>query len=205
METTEKTTLSDDIINGVKKAIAELEEFRLQAALGKAEAQDAFESAKKQLHLFIHEAGQKLNDVKDTSKETTEKIKAAFEMLIVHLALGKAESKELFEEQRKKISVALDELEAHVKNNKTANEYYTKILLEIGKFRIKLEILKLRFELNKLEARMEFGDMKTELLKRFSEIKGHLEKKEAEAKAGWVHFSDEISDAYSQIRKLFVK
>ena len=47
METTATTSITEKIISGLKKAAVELEEFRLQAALGKAEAHDAYEKAKK--------------------------------------------------------------------------------------------------------------------------------------------------------------
>lgn len=205
METLEQTSLSDKIINGLKKAATELEEFRLQAALGKAEAHDVYDEVKKKFNKYVHESKLRLDNAKDIAKEKSVQIKALLETIQVQLALGKAESKEAFETQRKKITKALNELEEHIKKNKTANEYYTKLLLEIGKFRIKLDILKMRYELNKLETRIEFEERKKDLSKKLSDIKKRLLKKEEEAEGKWEHFRDEISDAYSHLKKAFVR
>ena len=49
MEIIEKNKTADKIIDGVKKAISEIEELRVKIALGKAEAQDLFEDTKKKI------------------------------------------------------------------------------------------------------------------------------------------------------------
>lgn len=203
METTEKTTLTEKIIIGLKKASVELEEFRLQAALGKAEAHDVFEDAKKKFNKILHESIIKIDSAKVEVKEKSTQLKTLLETLQVQLALGKAEGKEAFEAQRKKIDRALNEVESFLKRNKTANEYSAKVLLELGKFRIKLDILKLRYELNKLQARIKFNEKKKDLTKRLSDIKKRLLNNETEV--GWEHFRDEISDAYSHLKKAFVR
>ena len=205
METTEKGSLSDTIIDGVKKAILELEEFRLQAALGKAEAHDAFEGAKKKFNTFVHEAKLKLDNAKDVVKERSVQLKTLLETLQVQLALGKAETKEVFEEQRKKIAHALNELETLIKKNKTTDEFYTRLQMEVEKFKIKLDILKLRYDLNKLEARNEFEEKKVDFSQKLSDLKKRLEKKEGEVQDKWEHFRTEITDAYSHLKKAFVK
>lgn len=46
MEPTHEKTISDKIIEGLNKAITEMEELRVQAALGKYEARDLYEEAK---------------------------------------------------------------------------------------------------------------------------------------------------------------
>jgi hypothetical protein len=203
METTEKTNLTDKIISGLKKAAVELEEFRLQAALGKAEARDVYDDAKKKFNRYIHESKIKLDSAKITVKDKSIQLRTLLETLQVQLALGKAESKEAFESQRKKIAKAINELEVFISNNKLANEYSTKLLLEAGKFRIKLDILKMRYELNKLETRIKLEDKKKDLAKKISEVKKRLLNNEVEV--GWEHFKDEISDAYSHFKKAFVK
>ncbi|TAL59309.1 MAG: hypothetical protein EPN85_09615 [Bacteroidetes bacterium] len=203
METIEKTPLSEKIVMGLKKAVVELEDFRLQAALGKAEARDVYEEAKKKFDKYVNEAKVRVEDAKDTARERSTQLKALLETLQVQLSLGKAESKEIFKVQQKKITKALNDLEAFIKKNKTANEYYTKLLMEAGKFRVKLDILKMRWELNRLETRIEFDDKKKELLRKLSDVKNRLTKNE-EADKKWEHFKDDISDAYSHLKKAFV-
>ena len=47
MENTENTQFLDKVVQSLKKAVVEVEEFQVQAALGKAEAQDKYEEVKK--------------------------------------------------------------------------------------------------------------------------------------------------------------
>ena len=204
METTQETSATNAIINGVKKALTELEEFRVQAALGKAEAHDAFEGAKKKFNEYLHEARQRFESAKDTAAEKSTQVKTAFETLQVQLALGKAETKEVFEEQRKKIFNALNELETIIKRNNTTNEYYNRLQMELEKFRIKVDIIKLRYDLNKLDARSEFESKKTDFSKKLDAIKKRLEGKEAAAHGKWDNFKDEITEAYSHLRNAIV-
>lgn len=205
MATADKTTLTEKVIAGMKKATVELEEFRVQAALGKAEARDVYEDVKRKLNKFVHEHKQDLGDAEIIARDKAVKLKTLLETLQVQLALGKAESKQVFEVQRKKIEKALNDLETFLKNNKIANEYYTRLLMEAGKFRIKLDILKLRYELNKLEARIEFKSKQKEYSKKIEDIKKTLVKREKEAELKMQQFKDEISGAYIHLKRVFEK
>jgi hypothetical protein len=204
METIEKTSLTDKIINGLKKAIEELEQFRLQASLGKAEAKDVYEEVKKKFNLYVHEAKLQINGIKEIAKEKSTELKTALEELQVQLALGKAETKEIFEEQRKKITHALSSLEAFIHSNKTSNEYYTKLMMESEKFKLKLDILHLQYKLSKLSKLEKMDEKKESLSKILSDIKNRLAKTEKEAEGKWDHFHEEISNAYSHLKKAFV-
>jgi len=205
METITQETLSEKIIEGLRRAATELEKFRLQAALGKAEAVEAYEEAKKKLNHFIHESRAKLDEMKDLAMERSTQIKAALEILQVQLALGKAETKEIFEAQKKKIINALTALETLLQKNKTTDEYYSRLKIEIEKFKIKLEILKLRNRLHQLSPEEEIKSSRSEFSKILSDITKRLLKKEEEAELKWGSFRDEISEAFSHFRKAFVR
>lgn len=205
METTQQTSFTDKIINGLKRAALELEEFRLQAALGKAEARDVYEGAKKIFNTYIHEAKIRLESDKGRSKEKTIQLKILLETLQVQLTLGKAESREIFEAQAKKISRVLSEVESLIKKNKVIDLHYAELLMEIEKFRIKLEILKLQYELKKIDAHEEFEAKKKDFLKNLSDIKASLLKKEKNLEDKWEHFRDEVSNVYSRLKKTFAK
>ena len=204
METLEKTSLSEKIISGLKKAAIELEEFRLQAALGKSEAKAAYEEANKKFSNYVHEAKLRVNKVKGMVKEKSSLLQAAFETLQVQLALGKAESNEMFEAQLKKIIRALKDIEVLIRKNKTVDLYYAELQMEIEKFRIKLDILKLQYELKKTGVHEEFEEKKRNFLKDIYEIKKRLLDKEYKVEAKWEHFHDEISHAYFHFKKAFV-
>lgn len=201
----EKVSFSDTIIKGLKKAATELEEFRLQSALGKAEAKDAFEVAKKMFNKYVHETKIRIDDARNISKERYTQLKTALETLQVQLALGKAETKEAFEHQRKKIVLALNALEMVLRKNKTSDKYYAKLQIEVKKFNIKLDILKLRFELNKLGVRSDFDHKKIDFSDKLVNIKKRLLKKEKEIENRWEYFNNEITVAYSHLKRAFVK
>jgi hypothetical protein len=55
-----ENTITDKIIAGLRKAADEMEELRVQIALGKLEARDLYEEKKKQFNHFLHEAKQKM-------------------------------------------------------------------------------------------------------------------------------------------------
>ena len=196
METT--TTLTEKIVNGLRKSATELEKFRLQAALGKAEAKTLYEDSKKKLNRSLHYAKHRLD-------QKTRSWKADFEMLQLTLALGKAETADKFEEQRKKILKSLAKIEQAIHKNKTADEFYSKLHIEIEKFKVKLEILRLRYKLNRMEAQVDFEKNKKTFTEKLKDIKFRLLAKEKNAETRWEHFRDEISDAYSHLKKSFAK
>jgi len=204
METKEKTKITDTILNGLKKAAIEMEELRVQVALGKAEAKDLYEENKKKFNNIIHEAKNDLNAFKNKTASEVLTLRVFLETLQVQLALGKAETKEAFEEQRKKISKALNELEGLIKTNETTSEYYTKLLGEVEKFKIKLEIIKLRYELKKLGAGEEFEERKADFLNKLKSFKTNIFAKTEKQKDKVMHFQDEIKEAYGHLKKAFV-
>ena len=98
-----ETTITDIIINSLKKAVVELEELQVQVALGKADAKDKYVGAKKRYNEFLHRAKLHLDKTEKISKEKIDLFKVAFDELRLELALGKAETKDFLEEQKKKI------------------------------------------------------------------------------------------------------
>ncbi len=110
MENT-KTTFTEKVINGLRKAATELEELRVQAALGKSEAKDAFQDARKNFDVFIHDSKEQLEHASEITKEKATELKSTLEHLRVQVALGSAEAKDTLEEQMKKIKTALNKIE----------------------------------------------------------------------------------------------
>ena len=199
METSEKKSIVDSIIKGAHDAIGEIEALRVQVALGTAEAKDLYEETKKKFYSYIQEAKTKFNTLKN--KEDVIRLMNTFEFLQVQLALGKAETKEVFEEQEKKIIKALNKLERDVKGDERYSEAYARIHLEIEKFKIKLQLLGLHYELKKIKTEYSFEQKKKEFLSNLSELKTRmLTKKE---KDNWEHFKEEIQEAYSHLKNAF--
>lgn len=205
MATTINTSVGEKVINGLKKAAVELEEFRLQVALGKAEAKDKYEEAKKIFSAKLHEFHLKFNKVKDTTGKKAMNLKAVFEELHLQLSLGKAETKEIYEEQLKKITKALKKFERFLREHKLTAELYTIIHDEIEKFKVKLEILRFQYNLKKTEIADEFEAVKAALSHKLNELIETISKKSQKAKTKGEHFREEISEAYTHLKKAFVK
>lgn len=106
----------DNIISFLKQAAVKLEELQVQSALGKAELEDKFEEIKKETREQYQHIKSEVNTTLQNSEEWS-KVKSKFEHLEVQLALGKAETKEMLEEQKKNLSKAFHEMKDFIKND----------------------------------------------------------------------------------------
>jgi hypothetical protein len=111
-ETIEKTVLQQ-ASEKLLKPQQEIDELAVQLALGRAEGKDEFELTKSEFRQQVKQ----LNDLLVKSSENTisPEVRAKIESLELQLALGKADSKEQFEEQKRKIVDALTALESKIK------------------------------------------------------------------------------------------
>ena len=106
----------DNIISFFKQAAVKLEELQVQSALGKAELEDKFEEIKKETREQYQHIKSEVNTTLQNSEEWNT-LKAKFEHLEVQLALGKAETKDMLEEQKKNLSKAFQEVKDMIKND----------------------------------------------------------------------------------------
>jgi hypothetical protein len=111
------THFGDNIISFFKQAAVKLEELQVQSALGKAELEDKFEEIKKETRDQYHHLKAEVNSTLQKDSEQWNKLKAKFEHLEVQLALGKAETKDMLEEQKKNLSKAFQEVKDMIKND----------------------------------------------------------------------------------------
>ena len=102
--------VGDNVAAFFKQAATKLEELQLQGALGRAELAEKLEHIKKEVRLGIHEMKAEVNTVVDNSKDKLQQLKGKLEHLEVQLALGKAETIEEFDKQKKKIAEAFHEV-----------------------------------------------------------------------------------------------
>ncbi|MCW5515437.1 hypothetical protein [Muriicola sp. Z0-33] len=196
MKNTDNTHFMDKVVESLRKAAIEIEEFQVQAALGKAEAHDAYEVAKKHFNQFIHESKSKVRE----GKEQVNEINAKLDELRVQLALGKAETKEKFIEQKKLLLKSLHELEVKIKSNPKVSKMYAFMQIEIEKFRVKLDVLEEKFEEGKESAKIAFEKRKAE----FNEfINGVKTKREKKQETKWEHFQTEVSEAFTHLKRAF--
>jgi hypothetical protein len=104
METTKTPT--EKIIDGLRQAAIELKKIQVQLSLGKAEARDKYEEARKKFKVSLDNVHREVKKSKE--------LLPLLESLQVQFALGKAETKEVLEESRKKFASTLSELEKYL-------------------------------------------------------------------------------------------
>ncbi|MEH6537218.1 MAG: hypothetical protein V7719_12545 [Psychroserpens sp.] len=199
MKTKQNIHFVDTVIGALRKTAVELEEFQVQATLGKAEAQDKYEDVKKKFNLFIHDSEFKIKGI----KEKIEDVNTKFDELRVQLALGKAETKEIFKKQKKQLLSTLHEIEVKIRTNETLNRMYALALIEIEQFKIQLEILEQRYSKDKTKAKDTFEKGKQDFNTFINKFKGKYGKKNEETK--FEHFQHEISEAFDHFKKAFSK
>jgi len=199
MKTKQDVQFVDKVIGALRKTAVELEEFQVQAALGKAEAKDKYEEVKKKFNHFIHDSEFKIKGI----KEKIEELNTKFDELRVQLALGKAETKEIFKKQKKQLLLTLHDIEVKIKTNETLNRLYALTLIEIEQFKIQLEILEQKFDKDKKEAKDSFEKGKHDFNSFINKFKGKYGRKKEVSKME--HFQNEISEAFDHFKKAFAK
>jgi hypothetical protein len=191
--------ITGKIVEALKIAGHELEEFQLQFALGKAEALDKYEDVKKKMHGTILEFKEKLNAEKENFQDLKEKI----ELLLSILTRGKAETKEIFDEQKKELLKVIKEIEEILEQHTLELTLQSYIQIELSKFRIKLEIISLRFELKKVNIKEDIRKAKNIFLESLEGIKKEFNTKECSKENNRKEFWDEMSHAFIHLKKAF--
>lgn len=100
----------DKVAEFLRNAATKIEELQVQASLGKAEFSDNWENIKTEARKEYNKAKAEINSVYEANKDKIDVLKSKLEHLEVQFALGKAETKELLEEQRRKIRDAIHDL-----------------------------------------------------------------------------------------------
>ena len=194
-------TVAEKISSALKKAQIEIEEYALQFALGKADASDKFEELKKDFHQRTHEWKQDFSEFKSANQERAEILKSKLEELQVQLALGKAEAKDLFAGQKKKILDTLHHIESELKSNPEVQSRITDIKNEIRKFKIKLEILELQFELKTFKGTEKFKDAMAKVRVGTEQLFEKIKEKWNDTTNPSSDFTQEITKSFEHLKK----
>jgi tRNA U34 5-methylaminomethyl-2-thiouridine-forming methyltransferase MnmC len=195
---TSKKPILEKVADKLLTAQQEIDELVVQFALGKAEGKEKFEEIKKEFRQRVSEFRTLLETA--SSDFLTPEARQRIEELEVQLALGKADSKELFEEQKKKIMKALDEVESEIKSwigSKLPDNFSH----EVEKFKLKLEIIRLKFHLKKFEMKDAFKDSMADSKRKIEKITESIRQKLKDGSLKYSDFRDEMSIAYKHLKK----
>ncbi len=112
----EQTTFTEKLISGLRKAANELEELRVQAALGKAEAKDVIQEAGRRFNHYMHDAGMEFDEAKAVVEEMGTEWRSELQALRLQFVLGKAEAKDALDEQLKSIRLTMQDIESKIRS-----------------------------------------------------------------------------------------
>jgi len=203
METTKETFAIDKFIQRLRDAQVEIEEFRVQLALGKAEAKDKFEELKHFLQKFIVEVENYFYQAGVLDADKKLNLQKAIDELKVQLNIGIADAKDMYAEQKKNIEKYLNEIETLIASDERVLEMKEKVLSEFEKAKIKLEILQLQFSLGKLEVKDEIHKYSKEVSQTIEDIESVLKSKSDDYTAKFENVQSELRKAYIHIKKAF--
>ncbi len=132
-----------------------------------------FESNKSNLKSNLEKWKLELDKQVENGEEKAREIRTKLESLQVQLALGKAEGREIFEEQSKKIEAALHDLYLTAKAD--GNKAFEKSLHLFDQhsqtFKTSIEIARLQLALGKMEAGEELDNAQKEIREKLDELK----------------------------------
>lgn len=196
MKNNDSKRLTDKIVEALRKSALEIEKFQLEAALGKAEAKVKYEELKKNLKQFLHDSKFQIK----AGQEKVNEIQGKLDKLLVQLNLGKAETIEAFNNQKKALLTAIHELEVKIKSNETLKKTYALVLIQLETFKVQLEIIEIKLNEKFADKDFSFTKSKEQFLKFVEDLKKKYSKKK---ETRWEHFQNEVSEAFSHLKKAF--
>jgi hypothetical protein len=178
-----------------------LEDLRVQFNLGKMDATEAFETQKKNLKGLVENMKENADKATDMAEEGAQKFKGKLEELLLQLNLGKADSKELYDEQRKKIDLALQEVYAAGKLAYHGNYSYMMELFDNNTkaFKTGLDIVKLQFALGKMDAKEEAEKAGKEVNEKIAELQTFAEKAQQLTKENMEEWGKQMKEGMDKI------
>ncbi len=188
----------------------------LEAQLQQTEeqARAKLEGRKKKLNEALERFKSEVAKAKGIGEEKKKEMQAQFDDLQVQLALGKAEARDSFEAQRKKIQSSIATLEATVDRHLDAagnalddslDKAVDKYIAAQIKYEAAADALEARLFMKKVEAKTQFENKKSDLLAQINQFKTQLQGKRDMAKDKAATFEKELSAGMSQIKQAFKK
>lgn len=184
--------------------------FEAQLTQTKDEAMQRLEQRKQQLQDLLTQVQTDVQKSKEMAEQAKTEVRAKLEHLQVQLALGKADARDSFEEQRTKILNALTEFES-VADQKLkgaafeSGRVWEDLVGRASTLEAELEALKGRFETEKAKQQVTLESKKQELLTELGSFKDRLKVKRASVQAKTDVFETDLREGLDQIKKGFKK
>ncbi len=181
---------------------AKLEELQTQFSLGKMDAVDGFEKQKDTFKKLIATFKENLDKATDAAKDNVVNLKAKLEELQVQLSLGKAEGTDAFEEQKKKIELAMQEV--FIEGKKFFNTNFDHAMQQFDNtsqiFKTGLEILKLQFELGKMDSKDKVDEFQKAMTEKMNEMSNHFKQAQEIGKQNLEGWNSLMKENYEKMK-----
>lgn len=179
----------------------ELDELAVQLALGKAEAGDKFEKAKKQLNKRVHKVTTAISSEFEDGKEWVQSLKGKLSNLTGNLTQGKVENAEMFNEQRKTILQGLDEVEQEIDKSPDASKLSRSFQLASEKIKLQMELFEKKLASGKKELTTEFHEEMGEARQKMHAIAAKLREKKEDVDDKLDDLKEDMRDSYDHLKK----
>lgn len=200
-ETTTQKPILVKIADQLLKSQQDLDELALQLSLGKAEVKDKFEEAKKQLKTDIREFKEELDadykQSKDWAKETFDEL-TDLESL---LDKGKAETKEVFEEQKKNIIYGLENVKNAIKKNPEVIKMGNYFTSAVERIQLQMALFQMNLNSDKKELTKEFKHEMNAAKTKINSIITKIQDAKDNVDLKLDHFNNEIELSYEHLKK----
>ncbi len=166
------------------------------------------EERKQQLRDLLKQVQAEVQKSKEVAEQAKGEVQTKLEQLQVQLALGKADARDTFEEQRTKILKALREFEA-VADQKLAGAAFEAgwlwedLVGRASSLEAELDALKGRFEVEKAKQQATLESKKQELLAKLETYKTQLKEKRKVVQAKTDTFELDMREGLDQIKTAF--
>jgi hypothetical protein len=181
----------------------ELDSLAVQLSLGKAEAKDKFEEAKKQMRTSIQEFKAKLDAEYDRNKEWAKSMKTKLSYLDNELSDGEAQTKPIFEEKMKNIIKGLDEIGEEIDKNPEAIKMAHYYSIASNKLKLQLEIIGKKWDEKKLVLTDLFHDEMNAAKEKINSFKSKINDTKDDVGLKYENFKDEVGASFDHLKKAF--
>lgn len=179
----------------------EIEEFKDRWAPDVATAMDRFEDLKKRLEASLHNVGNLVEEHLIPHPDELKKIRLTIDELRLQLVMGKAETLEAFEEQKKQILVRWKLLNAQIEELPGLGELKDHVNRQLNEWMVQLEVMKIQYALSRMEWKENWKNISSDLGKEVDNLG-----KAMEAGAGIAGEKlDKIEEEIQRIVKKYAK
>ena len=206
------TTLRESFETKLDQWQAATSALEAQFELTRDKALDRVENEKQHYRDVLQRMKSKIENTSDIADNIKSNISTQIDEMQVQLALGKAEAKDAFEDQKNKIQAAIGDFEKHIDKNMDAMDKKMDSILDVvvqetvkaaNKLDAELEAMQTHYEIEKAKTREMYDTKKSEITSRISQFMGEIKDKKQLASDKASTFEKDMSVGFENIKQAF--